>query len=412
MELLAMLILSIAMWLPGAGAPEQREVPPLPPPFCGELDAADCQLLADSQELMAGVESMTMALQVDAAMRGIPELADEDLMFGMSMDMSVHLDPAFNEQMRALAMSGPEELLAAQDELAQMVVDFYDTLAMDMDMEMMLPGALLQVLEAEEDVVLPETMIYQTRMVDGYVYVNLDVLAESIPELGAEMASEGIEGWIGFDFVGQLEQQMSGAAPVPNTSTLESMQMGMAFNQMMADETIRALLDPYVTVERLADEERDGMPVAVFRTSVDLGSMVSNPDFTRMLREAADSMIAASGETVDQQELGAGLLGVQMLANILARSFEFEIVQAVGIEQPYVYDYGMMMEMDLSGLLTLAAMIGEDLPPELLRAKPVFSFDMDASYADYDSAPAVEAPEGAQIIPLDSMDQESMNVVS
>src|SRR5690606_16565035 len=108
---------------------------------------------------------------------------------------------------------------------------------------------------------------------------------------------------------------------------------------------IRALLDPYVTVERLADEERDGMPVAVFRTSVDLGSMVSNPDFTQMLREAADSMIAAAGETVDQQELGAGLLGVQMLANILARSFEFEIVQSVGIEQSYVYDYGMMMEM-------------------------------------------------------------------
>ena len=134
MELLAMLILSIAMWLPGAGAPEQREVPPLPPPFCGELDAADCQLLADSQELMAGVESMTMALQMDAALRGIPDVADEELMFGMTMDMALHLDPAFNEQMRALAMSGPEELLAAQDELAQMVVDFYDTLAMDMDM--------------------------------------------------------------------------------------------------------------------------------------------------------------------------------------------------------------------------------------------------------------------------------------
>ena len=55
-----------------------------------------------------------------------------------------------------------------------------------------------------------------------------------------------------------------------------------------------------------------------------------------------------------------------MLANILARSFEFEIVQAVGIEQPYDPTHGMMMEMDLSGLLTLAAMIGEDLPPELL----------------------------------------------
>ena len=412
MELLAMLILSIAMLLPGGGSLEQREVPPLPPPFCGELAEADCQLLADAQELMAGVESMTMALQMDAAMRGIPDVPDEDLMFGMTMDMTVHLDPAFNEQMRALAMSGPEELLAAQDELTQMVVDFYNKLAMDMDMEMVLPGAFLQALEAEEDVALPGTMAMQQRMVDGYVYVNMDALAESIPELGAEMAADGIEGWIGFDFVGQLEQQMSGAAPVPNASTVESMQMGMAFNQMMADDTIRSLLDPYVTVERLADEARDGMPVAVFRTSFDLASMVSNPDFTRMLREAADAMVAASGETVDQQELGTGLLGVQMLANILARSFEFEVVQVVGIEQPYLYDYGMAMEMDLSGLITLAAMSGEELPAELRSAKPIFVLNMDASYADYDSAPAVEVPEGAQIIPLDSMDQESMNVVS
>ena len=163
---------------------------------------------------MADVESMTMGLQLDAAMSGIPEFADEDLMFGMTMDMVVHLDPVFNEQMRALAMSGPEELLAAQDELAQMVVEFYNTLAMDMDMEMVLPGAFLQALEAEEDVVLPGTMAFQTRMVDGYVYINTDVLAESIPELAAEMESEGIEGWIGFDFVGQLEQHVHHLQPI------------------------------------------------------------------------------------------------------------------------------------------------------------------------------------------------------
>ena len=410
MEFVAMLMVSLAMWLPGAGTPEQRAVPPLPPPFCGGLAETDCQLLVDAQELMADVKSMALAWQVGAAVSGIPDVADEDMMFGMEMDMNLHLDPMLNEQMRALATGNPADLLAAQEELAQGVVDLYANLAIDLDMQLALPGVLLQALEADEDVALPDTITMQMRMVDGYAYINMDVLAESMPEIVAEMDPEGIEGWIGFDFVGQLEQQMSRTAP--DTSMLESIQMGMAFNQMTTDESIRTLLEPYISVERLEDEVREGVPVAVFRTSFDLARMVSNPSFTRMLREAADAIVAASGETVDPQELGTGILGVQLLANILARSFEFQYVQSIGIEEPYLYDFSTSLAMDLDGLITLLSMGGEDLPPELLGAKPVFNFTLDGSYTDFDSAPAVEVPEDAEIIPLDSLEQDSTNILS
>jgi hypothetical protein len=64
--------------------------------------------------------------------------------------------------------------------------------------------------------------------------------------------------------------------------------------------------------------------------------------------------VAAAGEEVDEQELGTGILGAQLLANMLARAAEFEIVQTVGLDAPYTYDNNVFMQLDLSGLLTMA----------------------------------------------------------
>lgn len=411
MTLFATILLSVVLWWPGGGI-AQRDVPPLPPPFCGELPAADCQLLTDAQELMSGVSSMNMALALDANLRGIPEIADEALAFGLNLDMTMHLDPTLNETMRTITLRPPTELLATLDEFSALVIEFYKTLGLRMEMEVALPGLLRDALVANEGVTLPERIAVNMRMVDGYAYIDMDALAANFPDLRASLEAEGIDGWIGVDVVKQMERELRGSVAAPDVSTLQSMQMSMAFNQLMTNAEMRSLLDPYIVVERLADEERNGAPVAVFRTTLDLGDLVSNPDFTQLLRQAADAMVAASGEEVDAQELGTGILGAQLLANILARAAEFEIVQTVGFDAPYIYDNNVFLQLDLSGLLTMAAMSGEELPTELRGARPIFTFDMNASYSDFDAAPAVEAPENVEILPLDSMDGRDMDVIS
>jgi hypothetical protein len=411
MALLATIVLSVALWWPGGGM-AQSDAPPLPPPFCGELSEADCQLLADAQELMSGVSSMNMALALDTNLSGIPEVADEELSFGMNMDMILHLDPALNEAMREITTRSPEELLATMDEFTALVIEFYETLGMRMEMEMALPGLLRDAIEADEGVTLPDLIAVNMRLADGYAYIDMDALAASFPDMQAELDAEGIDGWIGVDFVGQMRRELDGAVAAPDVSALQSMQMSMAFNQMMLDETLRSLLDPYIIVERLADEERDGAAVAVFRTSLDLGELVSDPDFTQLLRRAVEAIVAAAGEEVDEQELRTGILGAQLLATLLARSAEFEIVQTVGLDTPHTYDNNVFMQLDLSGLLTMAAMSGEDIPDELRGARPIFTFEMNASYSDFDAAPAIEVPENVEILPLDSMDGGDMDVIS
>lgn len=409
MELMSMLILSVALSLPGVGTPEQRQV--LPPPFCGELSQTDCQILVDAQALMMEVGSITLDWQVETAISGIPDLADEDLHFETAMTMNVRLDPLWREQFNALMTDSPEELLDDQGEFTQKAVDLYENLDMELDMQMTLPAVLSQIMEADADLVLPDTLKFEMRMVDGYVYINMDRVAESDPTLAAEMQAAGIEGWIGFDFVSLFEQQMGSAGEAPDPALLGSMQMGMAFDQMMADESVRTLLESYRSIERLADEERDGTPVAIFRTSFDLARLVANPDFTRILRETADSLVAASGETIDPQELGMAILGVQLVANVLTRSFEFQHVQAIGVEKPYLYDESTVLEMDLSGLVTLLEMSGEEMPPTLRDAQPLFNLTVETHYANFDSVPAIEAPEDAEIIPLDSLDEDNLDAI-
>ncbi len=409
MELMAMLILSVALSLPGSGTPEQRQVPP--PPFCGTLRQTDCQILVDAQALMTEVRSLTLDWQAEAALSGIPDLTEEDLRFETAMTISFDLGLLGRAQLDTWMTERPEELLDAQDELAQQLFDLYENLDMEMDMQLTLPAVLSQIIEADADLVLPDTIKVETRLVDGYVYINMDRIAEGDPALAAEMQAAGIEGWIGFDFISLLEQQMGNAGEAPDPALLGSLQMGMAFDQMLADESVRTLLESYRSIERLADEERDGTPVAIFRSSFDLARLVANPDFTRILRETADSFIAASGETVDPQELGMVLLGVQLFANVLTRSFEFQHVQAIGVEEPFLYDENIVLEMDLSGLITLLEMSGEELPPTLRGAHPLFNLTVETHYTNFDSVPAIEVPEDVELIPLDSLDEDNLDAI-
>lgn len=411
MKLLSVVLLGIALWWP-SNAFAQSDFSPLPAPFCGELSETDCQLLTDSQEAMRYLSSMKSSITIASGLTGLLDFADEDMTFTMVMDITMHLDPALNEAMRISMMGMVEDPASSMQDINELIVEFYETLGMDMDMQMSLPRMIRDAIEADEGLAFPETLTMRTRMVDGYAYIDMDALADSFPDLRADLEAEGLSGWLGFDMATQLARDMRGADGEFDESTVQALQMSLLFNQWMVDEPTRALIEPYIAVERLADEERNGEAVAVFSTSLDLARLVTNRDFTQLLRRTAEMLISASGEPVNEQEMGMGILGIQMLTNMLARSFEFELLQVIGVDSAYAYDYNLFVQFDLSGLISLLAMTGEEIPAELMGVTPVFTFDMDASYSDLDAAPEIVAPEDAQIIPLDYMDEGSLELVS
>lgn len=412
MQFLAIILMSVLLWWPGAGV-AQRDWEPLPPPFCGELSEADCQLLIDSQELMRSVSSFQMSISTQAGVRGIPNVADEDLAFDMQANAIFHIDPEWSEKMRQLILAAggedeDEEALAdPYEKMVELLLQFYETAAMDIQMQMALPQALLDAVEQEGGVPSLDQLTVEMRMLDGYVYINMDKLAESSPDLRAQLERERLNGWIGLDAVSQIRSDLLRSA-----DTNESLRLWMGLGRLMGDAAIRQLLDPYVTVERLDDEQRGGEQVAVFRTSLDFARLAARPDFSRLLRLLVDYAGGVSGEAVNEQEVGMMLLGFQIFANLLARASQFEMLQAIGIDTPYLYQQALSVRLDLGGLLAFLALTGEDLPAELRGAKPIFALKIDYGYRDFDAAPAVEKPADATIIPLDSLDQETINLIS
>jgi hypothetical protein len=411
MQFLAALLMSVLLWWPGAGV-AQQDWEPFPPPFCGELSEADCQLLIDSQEMMRNVSSLRLSMALEAGVTGIPAIAEEDLAFEMQIDTTMHLDPEVYERMRRLAPGmgedSDEELSDQYAKLGELLVEFYETAAMDMQMQMALPRLLIDAVEQEEGAAPPEQIGLEMRLLDGYMYINMEKLAESSPELRAQLERERMNGWIGFDLVSQIRSDLLRST----SGTAESLQMGMWSAQLMNDEMIRQLLEPYITVQRLDDEERNGEQVAVFRTSLDFARLATRPDFSRLLRILVDRVGELTGEPMNDQEIGLTILGFQMIANVLARSSQFEMIQAIGVDAPYLHRQSFSVRLDFSGLLTFLALAGEELPAELQGARPIFTLDADFRYSDFDAAPPVEKPARARIIPLDSLDQETINLIS
>ncbi|MBW7883720.1 MAG: hypothetical protein H3C34_13995 [Caldilineaceae bacterium] len=409
MVMSGLLATMLAVLLSTGILPAQTGDPP-PPPFCGELAAEDCELLATSQARMRGLTSMSFAADLALEITGIPELPDEEASFAFSMDTVVHQDPVLGQELEALA-STVTATGATPEEFGPLLIEFLRTFQLDLDMVLYLPPALAAEISASEDIDFPTEIRIPMRIVDGFMYVNAGAMAETIPEMRAELAREGITGWAGFDLVRALELSMDGELQGEDLQPLDTLAFRFTINNWLNDEATRAWIEQFIIVERLEDGERDGAALAGFRTTLDLPRMVMNPQFTRYLRDLVDVAIEATGEEVDSQEVGAVVLGMQMLATILMNDFQAEMVQYIGVDDAFLYDHRFDIELGLGGIITLLALTGEELPPELVGAEPHFTMNFDTHYADFDNAPAVEAPEDAYIAPLEPGDG-NLDVIS
>ncbi len=304
-QLLAIvLVFAFVVALPGA-ALAQDAAPGLPPPFCGDLADADCQLLADSQAAMQSVTSLTADVQIDMLLSSVPELPDLPLQF--AMNAVIHSDPTITLAIQELAADPPEDPAELQAAMRDWVLDFYGALAFDMEMTISLPDLLAEQIGAEEGIEFPSVIRLPMRFVDGMLYMDLQPLASAIPDLQADLDDEGVTGWIGFDYIGLLEEALAQDNQLGETQADNSMEFGMGMGMMMNSPEVRDWYGEFAEIQRLPDAELDGAPQAVFETSVDLGKLLMSREFQKNLRQLLEQSATASGEELDRQELGQTL---------------------------------------------------------------------------------------------------------
>jgi hypothetical protein len=307
-------------------------------PVCGSLTGADCDVLTQAAAAQAELSSATFTFTLDIAVgeQAIP----------LTGDGSYSFDPAVKAELEAIDPATLQtDPTAALNVLGTALKGFDGSLNIN---AMGLPLELI--------------------LVDGVGYLNFEALA---PMLGGAQAGVPA-GWAGLDLNGAVEMM----APMLQGMDMSEMQTQVDPAQQ---DALMAAVSNNVTVVR--GEDVDGQ--AVFVSTFDFGGLLQDEAFLGLVMAQA-----APGQELTEEQLA------QMNEMLSAMGNGINISFTQTIDLTTYYTTGVSFDFDLDGatLAAAAASVGEETGPV-----DDISIVLDLDFADFNAAPALSAPAGAQV---------------
>lgn len=318
-------------------------------PVCGSLTGADCEILTQAAAAQAGLNSATFTFTLDIAAgeQAIP----------LTGSGSFAVDQAVRDQLNAI---DPAALSA--DPTAALNVIGTALKGFDASLNISAMGLPLELL-----------------LVDGVGYMNFETLA---PMLGGAQA--GIPaGWAGLDLNGAVEMM----APM-----LQGMDMSEVQTEIdpAQQDALMAAFGRNVNIVR--GEDADG--AATFITTVDFGGLLQDEAFLELMMSQA-----TPGQELTEDQLAQ----VNQMLTAIGEGINVSFTQTVDLTTYYTTGFTFDFDLDGATLAAAAASIGEDAGP-VEDISVVFDLD----FADFNAAPALSAPAGAQVSTI----QELMGAMS
>lgn len=377
-------------------------------PFCGDLDAADCELLTVATANMQEVASYKAAASYSAVLAGIPGLPLAEAAVNVTVDGGFsYSDAALAAAAQLADVQGQQDVANLMAESPELFVDFYNGWAFDMVIDVAISDELAAALSADAGVEIPSAFSVPLILKDGVLYVDVTDVAPLIDGM------QGMEGWLGFEFgpvlaaaaeQGMFEQAaasmdpeaMAGAADPATLAVLMSVQAAMSDPSSF---------EKFMSIARVEDDEIDGAPVAVFVTKLDLLAFLSSPEFIELVKGLAASGAlgedAPSAADIDQ---ALGMLG--MMGPMLFQGLTSESTTAVSLDEPnYIVSASSLFSWDLTSLLQMAAMSGAVPADQLPSGQSLVEISTAVVNSDIGGEQMIEAPADAQIVPAEAMMQ-------
>lgn len=341
------LILAVLLMLVSGAARAQAPV------YCGDLAKADCDFLAESGKAMGTLQSAGVKLNIDLSVNSL----------GMPVKFTLSGDGAFALDMKKLNLSSTD-LTKNLSQYPQVMQEAIQAISLDADMLLRLPDVLTRGSK------LPNKAGFSFRLVDGFLYFNLDKLAELDPRGSLP------KGWYGMDLATYyrtaLEQSIGPLNDVAGLGDLRD----------------PAFMSSYIHLERLNDSTLGGQPVYLYKTSYDLGALFSNPEYQALLRKQFEgsAALARSRMTPDQ---------AIKLYQDLFKTFKMSTTQYVSPDDYYV----RRLDWNLDWNLDMKAMGMANFGAGTVNLNMAMQIDL----KDFNQIPAIVKPERATIIPLNSL---------
>lgn len=375
----------------------------VPEPFCGKLSEDDCGVLVSSQEAMQEVGSGVYNSEINFLLSGVPGLPVEEIAFTLTQDATYALDPELSAQLAEMQTMTPEEMAQNMEEMVDLLLQVYGSLSYDGVMNLTMPEDVAALISAQAQTTVPEEIQLQFRIVDGYGYLNLEDLAVFAPG-----NADQLTGWAGIDLLSLMKAglQQSMQQGAMDTSQMGPM-AGLSIGNLLGSEENRALIEPYISVERQRDETVADQDAAVFQTNFNMGGFVGSPLFRDLVISQLPTINQLAETNLTEQEVTESLTMLSFVGPMLFTGLDFHTSRTIGLEDFFVYQNNFVFNWDLSSLVGVAKMVDSDgqmgLSAMLGDTAPVINLEISTDASEHNAAEEIAAPEGAQIIPLEAL---------
>lgn len=387
----------------------------IPEPFCGDLDEEDCDILVASSEAMFDLESYTTWLEYKLYQQGIPELPPESEAI-LRIEGQYAFDEAARASILTLARISREEPLAAVEEIGQspdLLIDLYAGMTAQLALTIDLSESWTRTLEEEVDMQWPEMTTVDVRLVEGVLYFGIQELKEFIPELAQ------YHDWVAIELVDTLEQLAddgafkSVAADVAASSEGRSV-WGLDPTMLHLITTMRSAfgrpqnLWPYMEIRRQRDVDLVIQEGARFRTDFDALDFILSDDFREVVVQTLQVTAASEGTEMTDAEIEEIASIFWFFAPSLFRDLEISGTSTIGLDDFYQHAGETVIDWDLTTLIhALISFSGEEVGP--LAEEIFINFTTKFENSGFNVAVTVEAPENAEVIPLDDLEMEGLD---
>ncbi len=337
--------------------------------FCGELSAADCALMTNSEAVMKDLDSHSFKLDMTVGVSGIPDMPADKLSFHLTGSGALAVD---QKAMPDMSKLDPATLAKDQTAIFNLIAKAIPYLSADLQFSLEIPPELLK---SMGDAKLPETVKLSLRLVDGDIYVKMADLAAFMPQ------TNDAPEWLGIN----LPDMVKAILKQPGFSdSMGSMTAGMGMGSNIAETLSKPeTLKGFIKIERLADATVNARQVAVFKTTLDYPAMFELPFMQDMIAQ----QMKASGSKMSEKEMAA----VMDMIKGMAKGMQFSSTQSIDLQSKYVHRTDIDMVLDFSSM------------KEMTGTAMVFSLSAKMTQGDFNSVPAITAPEGGVVIPVESI---------
>jgi hypothetical protein len=336
--------------------------------FCGDLSKEDCALVTGSEAVMQSLDSHSFKLDAMMGLTGIPNMPTDKMNLHLTGSGALVTD---HKALPDMSKFDPASLMKDQKAIFNLIAGAIPALSADLQFTLEIPA---EIRKMPGNTKLPETVKLSLRLVDGNFYVNTADLAMFMPQ-GKSPAD-----WMGIN----LPDMITAILKQPNLSTsMSSMTGGMSMGTNMAGMfSDPKSLGTFIKIERLADAEVNSRKVAVFKTTLDYPAMFAMPGMQDMLKQQMN----AAGTKMSDKDIKVIMDQIQGMA----KGLQFSSTQNIDLETKYVHQTDINMVFDFSSM------------KKQMGSAFVMSLNATVTQDDFNSVPAITAPKGAMVIPVES----------